>query len=55
MATSITGTAIGVVQVLSTLTNNSCPGVFSSTSLPSNFLSLMSVSDLDISEAFKLL
>jgi len=52
---SITGTAVGVVLVLPTRTNDSCSGVFPSTSLPSNFLSLMSVSDSDISEAFKLL
>jgi len=41
--------------VLPTLTNYSCPGVFPSTSLPPNFLSLVSVSDSDISEAIKLL
>jgi len=40
--TSITGTAIGIVLVLQT------PMI-----LPSNFLSLVSLSDLDICEAIK--
>lgn len=53
MGTSIISTAIRAVLVLPTLTNDSCPGVFLSTSLPSDFLSLVSVSDLDICKAIK--